>query len=398
MHGLGAPIAVRHPRPRAVATEVLRRYTHCVPAPADPPMFWLYAGFLTLVLGLLALDLGVLNRKAHVIGVREAMAWSLLWMSLAMVFTVFVYQAYDAHWFGLGTTIDPVDRAMNDGTRAALKFVTGYLIELSLSVDNLFVMAVVFASFGVPGLYQHRVLFWGILGALVMRGLMIGAGALLIERFHWILYVFGAFLIYTAYGMLRFKVESPDPNNNAVVRFARRFLPVTRHFHGEKFFVRAGSPESQSPPHPDGGRIDRDPAVEAAAPGTLMMTPMFLALLVVETCDVVFAVDSVPAIFSITADPFLVFTSNVFAILGLRSLFFALAGMLNRFHLLEVALAIVLALVGIKMLAAHWLELWFGHEYNFYVLALVVLILVGGVVASLAFPPAHEDEEPSHGA
>jgi len=355
-------------------------------------MFWLYAGFLTIVLGLLALDLGVLNRKAHVIGVREAMAWSLLWMSLALLFTVFVHQAYDAQWFGLGTAVDPVDRRVNTGTQAALKFVTGYLIELSLSVDNLFVMAVVFASFGVPGLYQHRVLFWGILGALVMRGMMIGAGAMLIERFHWILYVFGAFLIYTAWGMLRFEVKSPDPNNNVVVRFARRFMPVTRHFHGERFFVRAGSPESRALPVPDGGGMDRDPAVEAAAPGTLMMTPMFLALLVVETCDVVFAVDSVPAIFSITADPFLVFTSNVFAILGLRSLFFALAGMLNRFHLLEVSLAIVLALVGVKMLAAHWLEQLLGHEYNFYVLALVVLILVGGVVASLAFPPAHQDE------
>ena len=350
-------------------------------------MFWLYAGFLSVIIALLAFDLGVLNRKAHVVGVREALAWSAGWMTLALLFTFFLYSAYDAQWLGLGTVPDPVDGALNTGSRAALKYVTGYLIELSLSVDNLFVMAMIFASFGVPGVYQHRVLYWGILGALVMRGAMIGAGAVLIAQFHWILYVFGAFLIYTAYGMLRFNVESPDPQNNVVVRLARRFMPVTRHFHGEQFFVRAGAADSRLSALPD-GRRESDPAVEAAKPGTLMMTPMFLALLMVETCDVVFAVDSVPAIFSITADPFLVFTSNVFAILGLRSLFFALAGMLNRFHLLEVALAVVLALVGVKMLAAHWLEQLFGHDYNFYVLGLVVLILVGGVVASLVFPPA----------
>ncbi len=353
-------------------------------------MFWLYTGFLALIVALLALDLGVFNRKAHVISVREAMAWSVLWMSLALAFTVFIYFAYDGHWVGLGTTIDPVDRSMNGGAQAALKYVTGYVIELSLSVDNLFVMAVIFSSFGVPGIYQHRVLFWGILGALVMRGAMIGLGAVLIAKFHWILYLFGAFLIYTAWGMLRHNVESPDPHNNPVVKFARRFLPVTRHFHGEHFFVRAGSEASKEVPVPDGGGLDHDPVVAAAAPGTLMMTPLFLALLVVEACDVIFAVDSVPAIFAITADPFLVFTSNIFAILGLRSLFFALAGMLNRFHLLEVALAIVLALVGVKMLSGSYLKQFLGESYNFYVLALVLLILVGGVVASLVFPPKRE--------
>lgn len=356
-------------------------------------MFWLYAGFLALVFGLLALDLGVFNRKAHVIGVREAMGWSSMWVSLGILFGIFVYFAYDAHWFGLGTYVDPVDKQVNTGSGAALKYVTGYLIELSLSVDNLFMMAVVFSSFGVPAIYQHRVLFWGILGALVMRGAMIGAGAYLIAQFHWVLYLFGAFLIYTAYGMLRFEVRSPDPHNNSVVRFARRFFAVTRHYHGERFFVRAGSQASKAPPVPGHGVMDRDPAVEAAPAGTLMMTPLFLALLVVETCDVVFAIDSVPAIFSITADPFLVFTSNVFAILGLRSLFFALAGMLNRFHMLEVSLALVLALVGTKMLIGEWIQHYLGKEYNYYVLALVVLILVGGVVLSLAFPPKHEDKK-----
>lgn len=351
-------------------------------------MFLLYTGFVLLVVTLLALDLGVLNRKAHVIGIREAMGWSAMWISLGLLFSVFVYFAYDRQWYGLGTTIDPVDQVVNTGTGAVLKYLTGYLIELSLSVDNLFVMAVVFSSFGVPAIYQHRVLIWGILGALVMRGAMIGAGAILIHRFHWILYLFGAFLLYTAYGMLAFKTESPDPTNNAIVRFARRFLPVTRHYHGEKFFVRGGP----TPSVPGHGPVDRDPAVEAAPAGALMMTPLFLALLVVETCDVVFAVDSVPAIFSITADPFIVFTSNVFAILGLRSLFFALAGMLDRFHLLEVALAIVLAIVGIKMLAGEWLKPMVGEHFNLYMLGLVLVILVGGVILSLVIPP-HEDKE-----
>jgi tellurite resistance protein TerC len=374
------PTAARH-----VAAAGYRGYTgRQLPRIEKKEMFWLYAGFLGLVFVFLALDLGVFNKKAHVVSVREAMGWSALWMSMALLFAVFIYYAYDGHWLGLGTTIDPVDHTINDGGKAALKYLTGYLIELSLSVDNLFVIAVIFSSFGVPGIYQHRVLFWGILGALVMRGAMIGIGAVLIAQFHWILYVFGAFLIYTAYGMLSFKVENPDPQKNIVVRYARRLLPVTSHFHGEHFFIRAGDPTDSPPSH-------RDPALENAKPGTLMMTPLFLALLVVEFCDVVFAVDSVPAIFSITADPFIVFTSNVFAILGLRSLFFALAGMLNRFHLLEVSLAIVLALVGVKMLVGHWLKDLFGPDYNFYVLALVVIILVGGVVASL-LKPAHEDE------
>jgi tellurite resistance protein TerC len=353
-------------------------------------MLVLYTGFLAFVLGLLALDLGVLNRKAHIIGVREAMAWSAMWVALGLAFAGFVYAAYEGHWFGLGTTVDVIDHVTNDGARAVLKYVTGYLVELSLSVDNLFVMAVVFSSFGVPAVYQHRVLFWGILGALVMRGAMISAGAILIHRFDWILYVFGAFLLYTAYGMLNFKVDNPEPHNNAVVRFARRFLPVTRHYHGERFFVRAGSPASHAPPVPGHGVFDRDPAVDAAAAGTLMMTPMFLALIVVETCDVIFAVDSVPAIFSITADPFLVFTSNVFAILGLRSLFFALAGMLDRFHMLEVSLALVLAIVGLKMLAGEWIGRYFGESYNLYVLALVVVILIGGVVLSFVLPEHDE--------
>ncbi len=191
--------------------------------------------------------------------------------------------------------------------------------------------------------------------------------------------------------MPRFKVENPDPLSNPLVRFTRRFLPVTRHFHGEHFFVRAGSAASREPTLPSGARADADPVVEAAKPGALLVTPLFLSLLVVEACDVIFAVDSVPAIFSITTDPFLVFTSNVFAILGLRSLFFALAGMLNRFHLLEVSLAAVLAMVGAKMLVGEWVEQWIGHSIDQWVLALVGVILLGGIVASLVVPPPEED-------
>ncbi len=352
-------------------------------------MFFLYFGFVTLILALLALDLGVLNRNPHVIGVREALTWSALWISLGLLFCVAIYFGYEQQWLGLGTLPDPADGTTSDGARAAIKYLTAYLIEESLSVDNLFVIAMVFASFGVPGKLQHRVLYWGILGALLMRGTMIGAGTALIASFHWILYVFGGFLLYTAYGMLRYNVQAPEPGHNAVIRLARRLFPVTRYFHGERFFIRAGQNDSSQIIDSDGNDV-LDPAVEHARPGTLMLTPLALALLMVETCDVVFAVDSVPAIFSITADPFLVFTSNVFAILGLRSLFFALAGMLNRFHYLEESLAVVLALIGVKMLAGKWIEVLLGEDYNFWILAAVLVILLGGVLASLMLgkPPA----------
>ena len=369
-------------------------------------MILMYAGFTALILFLLALDLGVFNRKAHVVSVREALGWSAFWIFLGLSFSVFIYFGYENHWLGLGLTPDLMGSAprtieglgavYNDGASATMKYLTGYLVEKSLSVDNIFVISMIFGFLAVPAIYQHRVLFWGIVGALLMRGIMIAVGAAMIQEFAWIIYVFGGFLILTGVKMLVVKADNTDPHSNIIVRLTRRLFPITQRFHGQHFFVRAGSSASTMVPVPDGGGVDRDPAVAAAEPGTLMMTPLFLALLMVETCDVIFAVDSVPAIFSITADPFLVFTSNVFAILGLRSLFFALAGMLNRFHLLEVALAIVLALVGIKMLVGHWLEQWLGHDYNFYVLALVVLILVGGVVASLAFPPHEEDD--AHGA
>lgn len=345
-------------------------------------MIWLWTGFVAFVLAMLALDLGVFHRKAHVVSVKEAMRWSAFWISLGLLFSVFVYHGYENQWLGLGATADAVDGIVNDGGSATMKYLTGYVVEKSLSIDNVFVIAMVFGFFAVPPIYQHRVLFWGILGALVMRGAMIALGAKLIAEFHWILYVFGAFLIITGIKMLVLKTESTDPSQNVVVRLVRRFFPVTTRFHGEHFLVRAGTAASHEAALP-GGKALPDPVVDAAKAGTILLTPLALALIMVETTDLIFAVDSIPAIFAITADPFLVFTSNVFAILGLRSLYFALAGMLDKFRYLKVALAVVLMVVGIKMLIAKWLKTILGEHFNVYLLALVLLILAAGVLASL---------------
>jgi tellurite resistance protein TerC len=344
-------------------------------------VLWIWIGFVAFVLVLLALDLGVFHRKAHVVSVREALGWSAVWITLGLLFSAFVYFGYEHHWLGMGTTVDAVDGVVNDGGSATVKYLTGYVVEKSLSVDNVFVIAMIFGFLAVPAIYQHRVLFWGILGALVMRGVMIGVGATLIARFHWLLYVFGAFLILTALKMLFMKTDEKDPTQNFVVRLVKRFFPVTDRFHGEHFLVRAGSDTSHEPPVP-GAPVEADAAVDRATPGALMLTPLALALVLVEATDVVFAVDSIPAIFAITADPFLVFTSNVFAILGLRSLYFALAGMIDKFRYLKASLAVVLAMVGGKMLAASWLKAVLGPNFNFYLLGAVLLTLAAGVVAS----------------
>jgi len=234
----------------------------------------------------------------------------------------------------------------------------------------------------VPPLYQHRVLFWGILGALLMRGVMIGVGAQLIAQFHWVLYLFAAFLILTAIKMLFLKSDHSDPNKNVVVRLTRRMFPVTTRFHGEHFVVRAGAPASYESEVPGAPRVP-DAVVDLALPGSLLLTPLALALVMVETTDLIFAVDSIPAIFAITSDPFLVFTSNVFAILGLRSLYFALAGMVTKFRYLKVSLALVLLVVGVKMLLAEWLKLALGKHFNLYLLTVILLILAAGVAASM---------------
>jgi tellurite resistance protein TerC len=301
-------------------------------------MIWIWCGFIVFVLGLLALDLGVFNRRAHVVSVKEALGWSALWIAIGLLFSFFIYFAYENHWLGIGTRIDGVDGVVNDGASATVKYLTGYVVEKSLSIDNLFVIALIFTYFAVPAMYQHRVLFWGVLGALLMRGAMIGIGGVLITRFHWILYLFGAFLIVTAIKMLLMKDGHGDIGANPIIRLVRRLVPAS---------------------------------------------PLAMPLVAVETTDLVFAVDSIPAIFAITADPFIVFTSNVFAMLGLRSLYFALAGMIEKFRYLKASLAIVLAVVGVKMLAADWFKQLLGRNFSLYLLGVVALILGGGVIISI---------------
>jgi tellurite resistance protein TerC len=355
-------------------------------------MIWIWLGFVAFVLFLLALDLGAFHRKAHAVGLREALAWSAVWAGTGLAFGVFVYFGYENQWLGLGRNPDAVDGVVNDGQGAALKYLTGYVVEKSLSVDNIFVIAMIFGGLAVPALYQHRVLFWGILGALAMRGAMIAAGAQLIASFHWVLAVFGVFLILTAVKMLFLKTGHSDPERSAVVRLTRRLVPVTSGYHGPRFAVRAGRPESRAPATPSGPDV-RDEVVERARPDALLLTPLAIALVLVETTDLIFAVDSIPAIFAITADPFLVFTSNVFAILGLRSLYFAVAGMVTRFRYLKVALAAVLLIVGVKMLAAEHLKSTLGESFGLYVLGLILVALAAGVGASLLSAPNAEPSE-----
>jgi tellurite resistance protein TerC len=301
-----------------------------------PANYWPWIGFNVFVLIMLALDLGVFNRKSHVISVKESISWTLVWIALALTFNLGI-----GHFMG------------ND---KALEFLTGYVIEKSLSVDNIFVIALLFSYFSVPPRYQHKVLFWGILGALVMRATMIAVGAKLIAEFAWIIYVFGAFLILTGIKMIAKQETDIHPEKTLVVRLFRRFIPVTRDYHDGHFFVRHQ--------------------------GALMATPLFIALLVVEFTDLIFAVDSIPAIFAVTRDPFIVYTSNVFAILGLRSLYFALAGVLDKFHYLKFGLGLVLTFVGIKMLLGH--SPWRIDTH--ISLGVIILILTGSVIASLVWP------------
>lgn len=343
-------------------------------------MIWI--AFIAFVLLMLALDLGVFHRKAHVVSIKEAFAWSAVWFTMGMAFSVLVYFAYDGQWFGFGTMADNVDGLVNSGATATEKYLTGYVVEKSLSVDNIFVISMIFSFFAVPPLYQHRVLFWGILGALLMRGAMIGLGVKLIAEVHWILYLFGVFLTLTAIKMLFLKTAHTDLNINFVVRLTRNLLPVTTRFHGGHFIVRAGTPASYESEVPGAPAVP-DEVVMKARPGTLLLTPLALALVMIETTDLIFAVDSIPAIFAITADSFLVFTSNVFAILGLRSLYFALAGMVKMFRYLKLSLALVLMVVGVKMLLAEWLKLALGKHFNLFLLALVLSIMAVGVAASV---------------
>lgn len=276
-------------------------------------MLWVWVGFNLFVLAMLALDLGVFHRKAHVVQFKEAAVWSVVWISLAMMFNLLLYFFWNR--------IAPGSQYTNG--EAGLAFLTGYVIEKSLSVDNIFVFVLIFTYFAVPQQYQHRVLFWGILGALLMRGAMIALGAALIKEFHWIVWIFGAFLIFTGIRMAFHKNEEIHPEKNPLIRLFKRFMPISDQYDGQRFFTRRN--------------------------GMLMATPLFLCLLMVEFTDVVFAVDSIPAIFSVTQEPFIVYTSNVFAILGLRSLYFLLAGMMHKFYYLKLGLAGVLTFAGVKM-------------------------------------------------
>lgn len=378
-------------------------------------MIWLYTGFLVFILIMLALDLFVVNRKPHEISIKAAVFWTGVCVVLALAFSFVVFQMYEHDSLGVGSAArernanqittraglpdlaigEPVpelpahapdasasdiaererswtraqealtasDRAV--AWQATLEFLSGWLIEYSLSLDNIFVIAIIFAHFGIPKIYQHRVLFWGILGALVMRGVMIALGAVLIAQFQWILYVFGAFLIFTAFKLLRNDDHASTPEQGIMYRIARRLFPFHPEVVGQKFFIQKD--------------------------GKLWMTPLFLVLLIVEGTDVVFAVDSIPAIFAITQDPFLVFTSNVFAILGLRSLYFALAAMMDKFRFIKVSLAVVLAFIGVKMILLYW----HIHLPTAVSLGVIVAVLGSGVLASLFIPPKVQDERPT---
>ena len=345
-------------------------------------MAWAWVIFIGFVFIMLALDLGVFHRKSHIVGFKESLTWSAVWITFGLSFSILVYYAYELHWFELGLSVDAVDQLVNTGKLAATKYLTAYVVEKSLSVDNIFVIAMVFSSLAVPARYQHRVLFWGILGALLMRGMMIGVGSVLVQNFHAILYFFGAFLIFTGIKMLVMEEKEEHPENNPIVRWLRKFFPITRDYHGQHFMVKAGSAWSREAAEP-GEETKLDPVVESAPVGKWLLTPLAVALILVEVTDLIFAVDSIPAVFAITADPFLVFTSNVFAILGLRSLYFALAGLITKFRYLKPALSLILILVGVKMLAAKWLKVWLGDSFNLTVLAVILAILATGIITSL---------------
>jgi len=318
---------------------------------------WLWIGFLVFILLMVGIDLGVLHRRAHVVRAREALVWTVVCVVFAHAFTVAVYYIYENDWLGVRQPA----LAVQSGWDAALKFYTGWIVEQSLSLDNIFVIALIFGYFRVPREYQHRVLFWGILGALVMRGVMIVAGAALIHRFEWMIYVFGGLLLLTAVKMLRANEDGVQPDKNPLVILARRLYPVTPDFRGEHFF--------------------------AMLDGRHAITPLFLVLLVVESTDVLFAVDSIPAIFGITSDPFLVFTSNVFAILNLRSLYFLLAAMIEKFRYLKPSLVFILAFVGVKMILSH------HHPIPTSVsLSIICGILFVGIIASLLSSPRERSQ------
>ena len=310
---------------------------------------WVWIAFHAFVFAMLAIDLGVFHRHAHVVTMREAAGWSITWVVLSLSFNYGVYSFM--------------------GPQAGLEFLTGYLIEKALSVDNIFVFVLIFSYFGVPPRYQHRILFWGILGALLLRGAMIFAGAYLIRQFHWVTYGFGAFLVFTGVRMAFHDEHDIEPESNPVIRLVRSLMPVTNRYHGQRFFTR-------EPIGPGGARRG-------------VATPLFVVLVLVETTDIVFAVDSIPAIFAVTTNPFLVYTSNICAILGLRAMYFLLAGVIQQFHYLQLGLSAVLSFVGVKMLIADWYKVPIGVS-----LAIIAAVLAVAVVASWLFPKEAGEHAP----
>jgi tellurite resistance protein TerC len=303
--------------------------------------FWI--GFHVFVFIMLALDLGIFNKRSHKVPVKEAVVWTIIWISLALIFNLFIYLEF--------------------GKIKALEFLTGYVIEYSLSVDNIFVFILIFSYFAVKAQYQHKILFWGILGALIMRGIFIFAGVALINRFHWIVLIFGGFLVFTGIKMLFQDEAEPDPEKNPIVRFFKKFLPVTHTVTGDKLFIRQGK--------------------------MFYATPLFLVLIIIESSDLLFAVDSIPAILAISQDRFIVYTSNIFAILGLRSLYFAIAGIMGLFRYLKIGLAFVLTFVGLKMLLA-----FFKFEIPIVLSLLIIVgILVFSILASVFLPHKTVEKE-----
>ncbi len=327
--------------------------------------WWFYLGFTAFVLVLLSLDLGVFHRRAHAVGMKEAVAWSVVWITLSLLFNYAFYR-YAAYRFAHDPRLLalPGFEAEGAARQAALEFLAGYVVEKALSVDNIFVFVVLFAFFGVPAEYQHRVLYWGILGALVFRAIFIALGALLLQ-FHWVGYVFGAFLVVTGVKLFFGSDEPVDPADNVVLKALKRWMPLTHDLHGPHLFAREN--------------------------GRLLGTPLLLALVFIELSDVVFAIDSVPAIFAITREPLVVFTSNICAILGLRALFFLLAGAVGKFHLLKYGLGFVLIFVGLKMA---WLNHAFGGKFPIgWSLGIIALLLAASIGLSLLFPPREKEAE-----
>ena len=307
------------------------------------PIFWIV--FAVVVLGMIAIDLGIFTRKSHTVSFREALTWTGVWATLATCFGIWIWNS--------------------QGQTKGLEFFNGYLIELSLSADNVFIFALIFRNFGVPPQYQHKVLIWGVLSALVMRFILIGIGVQLINQFHWILYIFGAFLVYTGAKMLWSRSEEEeDPSDNPVVRYARRVLPLTPTWVGDRFWVTEN--------------------------GKRFFTPLFIVLICIEISDLIFAVDSIPAVFGITQDQFIIFTSNVFAIMGLRSLYFVLSGVIDKFHYLKPGLGLILAFVGVKMLLGHT-DYKIGNEFS---LAFTILVLAASIIGSMVFPKAPSGSGP----